>query len=343
MEKFGSEIEISKPIPPWLWEGQITFKKHPTLKLNFTIPPSEAGAGTASSSSQGGTGTGAGTGNLNSTSSSPSISGSQHGGTAIVFPGQSDKSQHSGGGGGQLVNGSSGNSISSLGSTGSTSVSAGGARGSNSNNAVASAASASGSGLMNHASRSSAKGASRDRPGASKSNIRTDLQGQSPFAPRSNSIATPVTASQAQVRGKRAIVGTQGAIVGGGAAGVVGGGDHGQTENSGLGVRMNATAVGTEGSSGAGAGGIDANGEQPKSALISITHEQGDRDQNSGTAIGKESDSTTKETSNTLERTSGAKNSPASTPVTVVVPEVVDEYYEVSMTLKALALEGADF
>ncbi|GJJ68165.1 tyrosine-protein phosphatase OCA6 [Entomortierella parvispora] len=38
VEKFASEIEISKPIPPWLWEGQVTFKKHPTLKLNFTMP-----------------------------------------------------------------------------------------------------------------------------------------------------------------------------------------------------------------------------------------------------------------------------------------------------------------
>ncbi|KAI8594509.1 hypothetical protein EDD21DRAFT_294716, partial [Dissophora ornata] len=35
VEKFSSEINISKPIPPWLWEGQITFKKHPTLKLKF--------------------------------------------------------------------------------------------------------------------------------------------------------------------------------------------------------------------------------------------------------------------------------------------------------------------
>lgn len=341
MEKFGSEIEISKPIPSWLWEGQITFKKHPTLKLNFTIPPSEAGAGAAPSSSQEGAGTGAGRGNHNSTSSSPSMSGSQHGGTAVVFPGQSDNNQHSGGGGGQLVNSSSGNSISSLGSTGSTSASAGGVRGVS--NTVASAVSASGSGLKNHASRSSAKGVSRDRPGASKSNIRTDLQGQSPFGPRSTSIATPVTASQAQVRGKRAIVGAQGSIAGGGAAGAVGGGDHGPTENPGLGVRMNTTTVDAEGSSGAGAGGINANGQQPKSALISIAHEQGDRDQNSGTVIGKEFDSTTKEIISTQERTAGAKNSPASTPATVVVPEVVDEYYEVSMTLKALALEGADF
>ncbi|KAF9145825.1 hypothetical protein BGX30_006597 [Mortierella sp. GBA39] len=352
VEKFGSEIEISKPIPPWLWEGQITFKKHPTLKLNFTIPPSEAGAGSASPSSQGGTGTGAGAGSHNSTSSSPTMSGSQHGGTAVVFPGHGDNSQQSGGSGGQLVNSSSGNSISSLGSTGSTITSAGGARGSNISNAVASAAPASGSGLMNHASRSSAKGASRDRPGVSKSNVRTDLQGQSTFGPRPSSIATPVTASQAQVRGKRGLVGTQGSIVGGGAAAAVGG-DHGLTESSGLGARTNATAVGAEDSSGAGAGGFDANGQQPKSSLIFITHEQSDRDQNSGTATRKESDSTTKETNtnltnagsinNTQERTSGAKNSPASTPTTVVVPEVVDEYYEVSMTLKALALEGADF
>ncbi|KAF9297996.1 hypothetical protein BGZ88_008325 [Linnemannia elongata] len=346
VEKFGSEIEISKPIPPWLWEGQITFKKHPTLKLNFTIPPSEAGAVAASLSSQGVTGAG----NQNSTSSSPGLLGSQHGITAVVFPGQGDNSQHAGGGGGQLVNSSSGNSISSLGSTGSTTTIAGGARGGNNTNAVASA---SGAGLMNHASRSSAKGPSRDRQGTSKGNIRTDLQGQSTFGPRSNSIATPVTASQAQVRGKRAIVGAQGSIVGGGASAVVEGGDHGLVENSGLGVRINPTAGGAEGSSGAGTGGSDVIEEQPKSALISITHEQSDRDQSSGTAAGKESNSTTKETNtnltnagssnNTQERTSGIKNSPASTPAAVAVPEVVDEYYEVSMTLKALALEGADF
>ncbi|KAF9131029.1 hypothetical protein BGW39_002340 [Mortierella sp. 14UC] len=345
VEKFGSEIEISKPIPPWLWEGQITFKKHPTLKVNFTIPPAAASstagaAGGSNPSSAMGGGTGANAGNLSSTSSSPSMSGAHYGGTAVVFPGQGDE-----GGGGQLANSSSGNSISSIASTGS--LGAGGAR-TNNNNAATSTTSAPGSGLMNHANRSSAKGVSRDRPGVSKSNIRTDLQGQSTFGPRSNSIATPMTAAQAQVRGKRAIVGTQGSIVAGGdATGVVGGGDHGLTENSGLGVRMNSGVSGTEGS---GAGEFDAIG-QSKSAVVSIMHDQGDRDQHSFTApgaTGRDSNTTTKEStvinsSNTQERSSGTKNSPASTPATVVVPEVVDEYYEVSMTLKALALEGADF
>ncbi|KAG0273790.1 hypothetical protein BGZ95_010394 [Linnemannia exigua] len=352
VEKFGSEIEISKPIPPWLWEGQVTFKKHPTLKLKFTIPPEAASstvgaAGGASSSNVVGSGGGANAGNNGSTSSSPNMPGSHHGGTAVVFPGQSD-----GGTGGQLVNSSSANSISSLASTGSVSAGAGGAR-TNNNNTATSTAAAAGSGLMNHASRSSAKGASRDRPGTSKSNIWTDLQGQSNFGPRSNSIATPTTAAQAQVRGKRAIVGTQGSVGGGVSSMVVGGGDHGMTENSGLGVRMNLGASGAEGSD---TTEFDANG-QPKSALISVIHDQGDREQYSSSASGatsKDSETTTKETttnttttasnsSNIQERSSGAKNSPASTPAAVVGPEVVDEYYEVSMTLKALALEGADF
>ncbi|KAG0292470.1 hypothetical protein BGZ96_004100 [Linnemannia gamsii] len=342
VEKFGSEIEISKPIPPWLWEGQVTFKKHPTLKLNFTIPPSEASSSTAGSGAHtlstlqaAAGGGGANAGNHSSTSLSPSMTGSHHGGTAVVFPGQSDN-------GGQLVNSSSGNGISSIGSTGSTAAGTAGTKPSNNNNTATAAASVPGSGLMNHASRSSAKGASRDRPGASKSNIRTDLQGQSNFGPRSSSIATPTTAAQ-QVRGKRVIAGTQGSVVGGGSsAAMVGGGDHGAAENSGLGI---------EGSSGTNVGGFDANGQQ-KSPLISITHDQGNRDQSSVTTVGKESDSTTKETNtnttnatsnSTQEWTSGTKYSPSSTPTAVVVPEVVDEYYEVSMTLKALALEGADF
>ncbi|KAG0373201.1 hypothetical protein BGX24_012018 [Mortierella sp. AD032] len=353
VEKFGSEIEISKPIPPWLWEGQITFKKHPTLKLKFTVPPEAASSttgtagGTSPSNAVGGGG-GTNAGNHGSTSSSSTMSGSQHGGTALVFPGQGD-----GGSGGQLANSSSGNSISSLASTGLVSAGAGGVRTNINNTATSTAAAASASGLMNHASRSSAKGASRDRPGTSKSNIRTDLQGQSNFGPRSTSIATPTTAAQAQVRGQRAIVGTQGSTVIGGVSSMVeGGGDHGMTEISGLGVRMNLGSSGTEGSD---ADGIDANG-QPKSAVISVTHDQSDRDQYSSSApgaTGKDLDTTTKETttntvttassnSNIQERSSGSKNSPASTP-TVMVPEVVDEYYEVSMTLKALALEGADF
>ncbi|KAJ3090079.1 hypothetical protein HK102_004728 [Quaeritorhiza haematococci] len=37
VEKFQAEIEVPPAIPPWLWGGQITFKKHPTLKLR--LPP----------------------------------------------------------------------------------------------------------------------------------------------------------------------------------------------------------------------------------------------------------------------------------------------------------------
>ncbi|KAF9083580.1 hypothetical protein BGX23_011315 [Mortierella sp. AD031] len=341
VEKFGSEIEISKPIPPWLWEGQVTFKKHPTLKLNFTIPPSAAsstsGAGAATASSGGGT--------HSPSSSSPSMTGSHHGGTAVVFPGQGD-------GSGQLANSSSTTSISSLASTGSgagvnTTTATG--SGTNSN---ATTTMASGSGLMSHASRSSAKGASRGRPGTSKGNIRTDLQGQSNFGPRSSSIATPTTASLAQARGKRAIDGTQELIGAGGTAvgSGIGAGDYDLTENPGLGVRVNSSVEGVP-----LPGELDANG-QTTSAIISIVIDQADRDQHSAaiTAAGKSSSSggdSTKETTNAVitsssnaqERTSGTKHSPAATPSAAVVPEVVDEYYEVSMTLKALALEGADF
>ncbi|KAG0261967.1 hypothetical protein DFQ27_002683 [Actinomortierella ambigua] len=44
VEKFCSEIEISRPIPPWLWEGQINFKRHPTLKITFKRPPEQLAA-----------------------------------------------------------------------------------------------------------------------------------------------------------------------------------------------------------------------------------------------------------------------------------------------------------
>ncbi|KAG0223149.1 hypothetical protein BGW42_006082 [Actinomortierella wolfii] len=44
VEKFCSEIEISRPIPPWLWEGQIQFKRHPTLKIHFKLPPDQLAA-----------------------------------------------------------------------------------------------------------------------------------------------------------------------------------------------------------------------------------------------------------------------------------------------------------
>ncbi|ORX88987.1 hypothetical protein K493DRAFT_235017 [Basidiobolus meristosporus CBS 931.73] len=36
IERFTSEISIPKEIPTWLWGGQITFKKHPTLKIKLS-------------------------------------------------------------------------------------------------------------------------------------------------------------------------------------------------------------------------------------------------------------------------------------------------------------------
>ncbi|RHZ88475.1 hypothetical protein Glove_22g18 [Diversispora epigaea] len=38
IEKFSAEIEIPYTIPSWLWEGKVTFEKHPTLKLKFKDP-----------------------------------------------------------------------------------------------------------------------------------------------------------------------------------------------------------------------------------------------------------------------------------------------------------------
>ncbi|CAG8465235.1 3974_t:CDS:2 [Diversispora eburnea] len=38
IEKFSAEIEIPYTIPSWLWEGKVTFDKHPTLKLKFKDP-----------------------------------------------------------------------------------------------------------------------------------------------------------------------------------------------------------------------------------------------------------------------------------------------------------------
>ncbi|KAG9286421.1 hypothetical protein G9A89_014587 [Geosiphon pyriformis] len=35
IEKFSGDIEIPRTIPKWLWGGQVTFNKHPTLKLKF--------------------------------------------------------------------------------------------------------------------------------------------------------------------------------------------------------------------------------------------------------------------------------------------------------------------
>ncbi|KAK9761989.1 protein-tyrosine-phosphatase [Basidiobolus ranarum] len=41
IERFTSEINIPKEIPDWLWGGQITFKKHPTLKIKLSEMPLE--------------------------------------------------------------------------------------------------------------------------------------------------------------------------------------------------------------------------------------------------------------------------------------------------------------
>ncbi|KAF9923891.1 hypothetical protein FBU30_006074 [Linnemannia zychae] len=352
VEKFGSEIEISKPIPLWLWEGQVTFKKHPTLKLKFTIPPTAASSasGTIGSNTSAVTGSGANASHQNM-NASPNLPGSHHSGSTVNVSSQGGHSLGASGYSGQMANSSSGNSISSQTSTGSVTNTATGGR-SNTTAAISSTgAPTPGSGLMNHASRSSAMGASRDRPGTNKSNIRTDLQGQTSPSPLSTSTSASM-ATQAQARSNQVTTDNQESISdSGNGATTTTRADYGLTENPGLGVSLNSNV---EGPGGSIVSEYDASG-QAKSVPSSLIHDQDSREQNSFVTTGiagRDSESTTKDTSaNTTNsvsnsnqiRSSGAKNSPAPTPTATAAPEVVDEYYEVSMTLKALALEGADF
>ncbi|KAF9286431.1 hypothetical protein BGZ68_002903 [Mortierella alpina] len=347
VEKFASEIEISKPIPPWLWEGHVTFKKHPSLKLNFTIPPSAASASNAAHLS----------------APSPTLPQQNN---APVFPSsQNDGYGHSSS------------------NTGSTSATPGTTSGSSSAAGMASQSSAasgtgasagtgtslpsSSAGLINHASRSSAKATLRDRPSNNKSMIRTD-SATTGFGPRNASIATPTTATLA--RNKRAMVGSQ--------SGLAQQPSSLQPDQpvidtlgspSGLGVRLNGqpstlsdsrstsgvtmdaliknssstvAAQANENGSGSGSGGDSGAGKDHLHSEAGSAHRSDDQRSGETTTI---TSVTQQDRTPTQQHQSMAKTSPAqaATAQPVAPQEPVEEYYEVSMTLKALALEGADF
>ncbi|KAK3821916.1 MAG: tyrosine phosphatase family-domain-containing protein [Benniella sp.] len=168
VEKFCSEIEISQPIPHWLWEGQVSFKKHPTLKLHFT-PPSASATTPAGSSNT-----------LSATAPSPvwSLQGTMN--DAHLLDGTINSGSTTGAG--DLYFGTvgpsavgvcgDGNSIVGHGATGS-----GHMVGLVESMAPASLLSPRTGQLSNHVSRFSAKGGSRDRAHVSKRTIRTDIGG----------------------------------------------------------------------------------------------------------------------------------------------------------------------
>ncbi|KAF9333041.1 hypothetical protein BG006_004070 [Podila minutissima] len=315
VEKFASEIEIAKPIPPWLWEGQITFKKHPTLKLKISIPP------TATSSTSTGRGEGPGSGVISSTLSlSPSMQS-----TSMTFPGDINNLANSG----AHTNGSSsGTGHSSLNRIG-KSIRDRSTSGSTNNGAI--------NGVL-----------STSNP-LLKSVIRTDMSG-SGLGSRPTTIATPTTASLA--RNKR----TMGSAAGGPT------GLQSQIQNpsnfeslgggpSGLGVRLHeGSGTNTSSPSSTGASGNT-------SAVISIAgegsgsdhqhHHHQHRRKESVHILTKESKAQYQDdVESAFSLTPSDRPSVSKSPVptqAVPVPEVIDEFYEVSMTLKALALEGADW
>ncbi|KAF9574888.1 hypothetical protein EC968_005128 [Mortierella alpina] len=344
VEKFASEIEISKPIPPWLWEGHITFKKHPSLKLNFTIPPSAASASNATPF----------------LAPSPTLS---HQNSAAVFP----SLQNDGYNGGPHSSNNMANSATSGTTTGGTSTTgltgqASAVSGAGSTAGTGTSLPSSAAGLINHASRSSAKATLRDRPGHNKSMIRTD-SATTGFGPRNTSIATPTTATLA--RNKRAMVGSQSGLA-----------QQSSTlqpdqpvietlgSPSGLGVRLN----GQPSTDSRSTSGVSAD-MLVKSSSTNVVSQVNEN----GTSIGGDSGankdishteinsairsddqkagettvltSATQQDRTPTQHQSMAKTSPAQTATAqpVAPQEPVEEYYEVSMTLKALALEGADF
>ncbi|KAG0346445.1 hypothetical protein BG004_001709 [Podila humilis] len=277
VEKFASEIEISKPIPSWLWEGQITFKKHPTLKLKIIIPPP---TNTARGSGGGGDSV-----MLSGLALSPSMQSSSMtltGESTFNRPGQSMRDRSA-----------SGSPSGYFGTQGVVGV-------------------------------------------GSKSAIRTDMGNGPGFGSRGSAIATPTTALMA--RNKRAA-----------GSGQVGHGnstspsqDGGQSENT-RGISNSALGVRTH-------DGTPAGSTNNSSAVISLVEGSGG-DHSHHQQRRKESSKEQKshlqdDTENNTMSSNGPSDRPSksSTPAQAnVQPEVVDEYYEVSMTLKALALEGADW
>ncbi|KAF8977988.1 hypothetical protein BGZ46_006962 [Entomortierella lignicola] len=346
VEKFSSEIEISKPIPLWLWEGQATFKKHPTLKLKFTIPPAAAAAAASNANNASITSPTLTTQNVLSTSPSHHGDGTNHNNndTAIT---NGDSSAPG------TVNGDSavlGNSLNS-------NLSGSGQSGANSGSSAPSSI-----GLQNHANRILAKGSPlRDRITNSKTLVRTDI---SAFPGRTNSIATPTMAALS--RNKRAL--------GPGNAGALGQQQHQLLSEEPVSSDAAAPAAETGAKlinpvqasipSGLGQSASETGEQSIAPHVISIVRnrrgsvsvQSGEHGTNTDANTEKESTAQGTEENTAVNSTLGAqdrnpntstvsKNSTTVTPSPVPVPvtEVADEYYEVSMTLKALALEGADF
>lgn len=319
MEKFASEIEISKPIPPWLWEGQVTFKKHPTLKLNFTM--------------------------LATPQSQHQYPQQQLVGTPVSSSGGTPSSN------GNSINTHHGNGISPK--------------------------------LSHHHYPHQQSTLATPTIAALSRIKRSTLGGQNPFSqqlpppppqhqqhhhqqqqqqsqPYSTAVSTSLSSSTTfsqDTSGSEAVANTNGLA----------------QSHSGLGVRLNNAVIpnltGSTGPSALSTTPTGQNSSQSGSAVISVVHQragpgssasQGEN-YNSGNQIaenesmvvvpGQGKDGSRYEESSVQQTVaSTGKNSPgvnASTSVSANPnasnSESVDEYYEVSMTLKALALEGADF
>ncbi|KAF9115415.1 hypothetical protein BGX27_007915 [Mortierella sp. AM989] len=361
VEKFSSEIEISKPIPPWLWDGLVTFKKHPTLKLKFTIPPAAAAAS-----------------NATNTSASPTLSNQN---IMAIFPSHHGDGTNYGNNTtlNSVTNGwdpsthgvnDDGTGISNLPNP-SLPGSGSGQGGINSGSSLASPM-----GLQSHASRFAAKGSVlRDRPNNNKTAVRTDISGYTGYGSRSISIATPTMAALS--RSKLAMASN---------SSVLGQQQHqlssqDQTTSnatallSDTGIKSKNTSQVSADFSGSGTGLAQAaagtgganTGSSGASSIINADHrKQGSSStqggghgsgassevnpaKEGGSNVGQvsEENSTDSSTMTTQDRsingTANPKSLSAVTPTPAPATEVADECYEVSMTLKALALEGADF
>ncbi|KAF9581098.1 hypothetical protein BGW38_002012 [Lunasporangiospora selenospora] len=382
VEKFASEIEILKPIPPWLWEGQVTFKKHPTLKLKFTISPAQAASTNISSSTYGvissvsgsggsntgtgGSGTAAGSSSNistgNTASSSPSLS--VHGAIASFPNQQHQSSDHTGtmvtpiGGIAHSESNSSinGNTVALSSLVTNSAISASAPATANTTHDASGAGAGAASRITtggNWEKASTSAGASANNAGASpgivnKNTIRTaEIGSPTGFGSRSTSIATPTTAALARVK-RAALLSGQPNVPQ----------DSGGAETTGSNPASSPTMSlspskqrGSSSSNPSGSGpGVDSSIEQS-----TLQTPQGvTTDEGSFSGTGKDQSGEGQPVVlepaapiQTLTQDRGTptpipKQSPAATPAPTA-PEVVDEYYEVSATLRALALEGADF
>ncbi|KAF9156492.1 hypothetical protein BGX20_004247, partial [Mortierella sp. AD010] len=347
VEKFCSEIEISKPIPLWLWEGQITFKKHPTLKLKFTIPPTPATPSV-----------------INTSIPSPTLPNQN---VAAVFP------SHQGDGSGATRNSTgaaiNGGDASTHGVNGDSSAISN--LSNNNQSGLGSSLLSPSMALQNHASRLLTKGSSsRDRPNRNKTSVRTDVSGLSSSGPRATSITTPTTAAlphnKTFMAGNSSILGQQHQLSSQ---------DQAPSDSTALAAETATALKSSSQSSLSSSGPSNSSGRAASEAsetaraphIINIVRgrrgslsaqsgehglESGDnantgKDGGSNVGPGLEESNADSSTSAAQDRNvSGpaiAKNVSAAAPTPAPAAEVADEYYEVSMTLKALALEGADF